>query len=104
MIDRKHYIMHEDGSFEAVSLERWAEWFETGNRRVALDEKKGVTVSTVFLGIDHSFGSGPGPVLFETMVFDKDGNDAGQWRYRTRDEALKGHAAVVREWLVEDAK
>jgi len=39
------------------------------NRRVALTNVLGTTVSTVFLGIDHSFGHGAAPMLFETMVF-----------------------------------
>lgn len=47
-------------------------------------------VSTVFLGIDHSFGHGP-PVLFESMVFtDGKGGDMMN-RYCTWDEAVAGH-------------
>jgi len=52
-----------------------------------------VVISTVFLGIDHSFGRGA-PVLFETMTF-APGDAEGQWRYRTWQEAEAGHAAVV---------
>ena len=50
-------------------------------------------VSTVFLGLDYSYGDGP-PLIFETMIF---GGDYGQhqWRYSTYDEAEAGHAAVV---------
>jgi CTP:molybdopterin cytidylyltransferase MocA len=63
-------------------------------RRVAWDEiAPGVTVSTVFLGIDHSFGHGP-PVLFETMVFD-DYEDGEQDRYCTWEAAEAGHSAIV---------
>jgi hypothetical protein len=32
--------------------------------------KQGVTVSSVFLAIDHSFKKGSEPILFETMIFD----------------------------------
>lgn len=52
-------------------------------------------VSTVFLGIDHSYGCGDEPpVLFETMVF------GGPWheemeRYCTWEEAAAGHARWV---------
>jgi len=52
-------------------------------------------VSTVWLGIDHGFGSVP--ILFETMVF-----PAGDFsteldctRYSTEAEALRGHAETV---------
>jgi hypothetical protein len=69
-------------------------------RRIALHKRNGVRVSTVFLGIDHNFGLEGPPIVFETMVFiddaedDERGNDYGQWRYSTYDEALLGHIRV----------
>lgn len=52
-------------------------------------------VSTVFLGIDHSFRPGK-PLLFETMVFtpDPDWQDY-QERYSTWSDAEAGHARIV---------
>lgn len=49
-------------------------------------------ISTVFLGINHAFGSGP-PKLFETLVM---GGRLDQeiWRYATWDDAWAGHQAV----------
>jgi hypothetical protein len=38
-------------------------------KRIAWDDLPDVHVSTVFLGLDHNFGSNNGPVLYETMVF-----------------------------------
>jgi hypothetical protein len=58
-------------------------------QRVALDERGGVRVSTVFLVLDHSHGSGR-PVLYETMVFGGP-HDQYQERYATRAEAVAGH-------------
>jgi hypothetical protein len=53
------------------------------------------TVSTVWLGIDHSFGDGP-PLLFETMVFGGgESQDQTQWRWGTEAEARAGHAEIV---------
>jgi hypothetical protein len=49
-----------------------------------------VSVSTVFLGWDHSFGSNSEPILFETMVFEGVYNEY-QVRYHTYDEAEQGH-------------
>ena len=74
-------------------------------RRVAYDEVDGVNVSTVFLGLDHSFRLEGPPVLFETMIFGLadtgiDGYIEYQWRYSTWEEAEAGHAralAAVRE-------
>lgn len=63
-----------------------------GNRSRSLAWTKladGRTVSTVFLGIDHSFRSGP-PVLWETMVFGNS-DDSRQTRYRSAEAALRGH-------------
>ena len=53
----------------------------------------GIRVSTVWLGIDHGFGSGT-PILFETMVFsgnDRYPYDQAQMRYCTEQEAIDGH-------------
>lgn len=54
-----------------------------------------VTVSTVFLGINHQFREGGRPILFESMIFD--GERAG-WdrRYSTYQEALEGHKHAIR--------
>lgn len=92
---RDKYILR-DGKpepFEGDFME-WAEWFEKADRHVAQDELPGgVRVSTVFLGVDHSFG-GPEPLLFETMIFGGK-LDQEQWRYSTREEAEAGHAAAL---------
>lgn len=80
-------------------LIEWATWYEDpANRRVALDERDGWRVSTIFLALDHNFVRPYGdpdvdPILFETMVFDPSG-DQGQWRYRTWAEAAAGHERV----------
>lgn len=90
-----HYIEHEDGSIEAVDLMTWARWFETHDRHVVNDIlPDGVRVSTVFLGLDHSFSLNGLPILFETIIF---GGSHDQYmdRYHTRDEAIAGHAKAV---------
>lgn len=97
------YIMAEDGTLsECADLLTWARWFEGANRTIvhtvgkmkACDVNAGeITVSTVFLGLDHSFG-GPTPILFETMVFGGP-RDGESERYATRDEAIAGHWRIV---------
>jgi len=52
----------------AVSVEKWGLWFGEADRGVAKSTIGDATISTVFLGIDHSW-DGPPPMLFETMVF-----------------------------------
>lgn len=88
-----------DRDGKTITLEEWIAMVEDdseGLKRVALSDVNGASVSTVFLGLDHSFGFGDRPVLFETMIFDtKNGDfDNYQWRYCTEDEALAGHAKI----------
>lgn len=73
----------------------WAQWFEQSSdeRIVAQDRLGDVFISTVFLGLDHSFGRGE-PLLFETMIFSGP-HDQYQERYSTKAEALEGHAKAL---------
>lgn len=64
-------------------------------QRVALDDVGGVTVSTVWLGLDHQFRPGGPPLIFETMGFGVAGADDIQRRYSTEAEALAGHREIV---------
>lgn len=60
-----------------------------------------LTISTVFLGIDHSWMEHGDPVLWETMVFHAHrrcrgfGDGCQQWRYASRLAALHGHRQVA---------
>lgn len=64
-------------------------------RRVAKTYLEGAYISTVFLGLDHSFGRDTAaPVLFETMVFEGP-LDGMQERYTTWADAEIGHKAMV---------
>jgi len=73
-------------------LMAWARWFEANDDRrvVAQDEVGAVLVSTIFLGVDYSWGPGR-PLLWETMIFGG-AHDQYQERYASRAEAVAGHA------------
>ncbi len=93
------WILDEQG--EPVSEEdtlTWARWFTAhdAERMVAKTERGPVLVSTVFLGIDYGLPLGGAPLLYETMVF---GGvmDGQQWRWATREQAERGHTAVVHQ-------
>lgn len=99
-----HYILEEDHSTHQARSdeEYYAQWklwsdrgkFVKGHPKVVDKTTVGTAeVSTVFLGLDHSFGDGP-PILFETMVFYGDSGDYTE-RYATWDEAVKGHVEIV---------
>jgi hypothetical protein len=65
-------------------------------KRVALEEFDGggVSVSTVWLGLNHEWDERRPPLIFETMVFGGK-LDGEQWRYSTEQQALDGHAEAV---------
>ena len=71
----------------------WGRWYESANRKLAKDVIGEVTVSTVFLSLDHGHGDGP-PVLWETMIFGGE-HDGYQERYTSREDAVAGHARAV---------
>lgn len=58
-------------------------------------------VSTVWLGINHAFGSSP-PVIFETMVFTPAPGELYMDRYCTEEQALAGHAEVMRRLVAKE--
>lgn len=78
-------------------LDKWARWYENSfeERRVARTDIGDITVSTVFLGLDHAFGGGA-PLLFETMI-----RSNGSWdnerRCTTWAEAEEQHKAACAE-------
>lgn len=78
----------------AQDAERRSRRFDADPWRVARTEIGDIRVSTVFLGLDHSFlGQGP-PLLFETMIFGGD-REGEMMRYSTWAEAELGHMEVV---------
>jgi hypothetical protein len=95
---REYFILDDEHQPVQVDLFTWGVWFaRLENRTVAWGQVNSEThVSTVFLGLDHSFG-GRGPrVMFETMVFGGP-QDQYQQRYSTWDDAKAGHDAIVRK-------
>ncbi len=86
-----------------VGLLEWARDLADTKGRILKQEYlwNGLWVSTVWLGLDHSFGFGP-PLIFETMVFDRlnDGSsaDLDMDRYSTLEDAELGHLWTVQEY------
>lgn len=112
MIDN-WYILDGRKVIRCADMMEWIRWFEKAEgkdgRRIALTEKMRpfwwltfwrrpytITVSTVFLGVDHSFGGGK-PILFETMVFGSCAHDEACERYSTYEEAERGHRDMCRK-------
>ena len=79
-------------------LVTWGLWFEDGRNRIVCSQVvMGMCwVSTVFLGLDHSF-RGPVPILFETMAFWPGDGGNEQDRCATWLEAEAMHCRMVAE-------
>lgn len=85
-----------------IDVRVWATLFEDKEyRRVvqttvvdAADPAKTYDVSTIWLGLDHNWGSGA-PLIFETMVFGDGADDMAIDRYSTEALAREGHTATV---------
>lgn len=101
-----HYIL-EKGKIKKADLFEMAKWFEENSEARIVDKTEldgGVSVSTVFLCIDHNFlnfaepwegkKNNHRPILFETMIFGGE-HDQYQVRYATFAEAKKGHWEAV---------
>lgn len=72
----------------------WVRLAEKGRKRVALTKIGQYQVSTVFLRINHGFGSKRG-LWFETMVFPTNKVDY-QTRCETWEQALEMHKKAVK--------
>lgn len=76
------------------------------DRFVAVDDVGGYHISTIWLGVDHSFGMAPKPLIFETCVFDTAlaNPTLGFYdsqviqRYATEREARIGHKQCVKKY------
>ena len=87
----RYFIMKGNEIIPTDHIE-WAAWFEGADRQIGSTTIGESYVSTVFLGLDHSFGCGP-PMIFETMVFDGP-LDGDMDRYSTLEDAKAGHNAM----------
>ena len=114
------YVLDDNGEPRAVEdVNEWAAWFKNASRtivgphgmcarHVAKDVVGDYTVSTIFLGLDHSFLGEGRPILWETMVFGPEGDiDVDEeyfMRQATRADAAKWHEHVVASLREKGAK
>lgn len=85
---------------------KWAELMEPKSpkfkrsKRIVKQQKTwwGAFVSTIWLGLDHSFSTGK-PLIYESMVFWND-REIDMDRYSTRAEAKAGHFDIFEKWNV----
>lgn len=104
-------LKYYDKQGRPITLEEFAELLEgpVDYKIIKQHIVNGFLVSTVWLGLDHSFPWTPKaertPLIFETMIFKteflQDGQQSIDWaeeyqeRYSTMEEALIGHERAV---------
>ena len=76
-------------------MQDYIKWEEenVNQKKVKQDTIGDILVSTVFLALDHGFGS-KAPLLCETMIFGGE-HDQYQDRYSSYEDALKGHQQAL---------
>lgn len=94
----RYAILSDDHEIIPVyDVMAWAKWKEENVRKwiIARDSiGGGVWVSTVFLGLNHSFLKNGRPLWFETMIFNGP-HDGYQERCSTYQEALEEHKTAL---------
>ena len=80
---------------QAIDVNDYLKWSGNGGiiKNVAQEHIGDVFVSTVFLGLDHSWNSEI-PILWETMIFGGE-HDQYQERYTSHKDALEGHEKAL---------
>ena len=89
------YILDENNKPIRSTIVDCGKWLEENPERKAVKQEHidDVFISTVFLGLDHSWNSDT-LVLWETMIF---GGEHDQYmdRYSSYEDALEGHQTAL---------
>lgn len=88
-----HYILREKIAVP-VDFLTWAMWYQNADRMVARTKIDDVIVSTVFFGLDFSFGMEGAPELFETIILGGE-LDGEKIRCATWEQAEELHERFV---------
>lgn len=118
LLKYRHAILDESGNVVECDLITWAMWLEKGRaQRILIQEDLpgGYWISTIFLGLNHSWDPKAEPLWFETMIFSpsdgkpmnfirpgyipEHGPEVFTDRYTTLKEALEGHELAKEKWL-----
>jgi hypothetical protein len=102
-----YYKLDEDNNVVPATIDEFGKMYNDGNRRLEQENYKGFRVSTVFLGLSHTFSKDKPGDFFETMIFPEnevDGKafDEYQTRCDTYQQALEMHETAKK--YVEDLK
>lgn len=84
---------------EVIDMMEWGKLLENKGYKIVKQKtlSDGKRVSTIWLGLDHSFDGGK-PLIFETMLLSKGDDNGDMERYSTEEEAIKGHKKMVKKY------
>lgn len=90
-----YYTLDSENKPIKSSLKAFDKWIQKNPLKKPVKQEfvNKIYISTVFLGLDHSYG-GTIPLLWETMIFEGT-FDGYQERYTSYEEALTGHEFAV---------
>jgi|SRR5690349_11295453 len=101
-----YFKLDDDKIAHSCTMQEWANqllsMYKEDKKHVAHEKLNGKTISTVWLGINHSFIRDEA-AIFETMVLEDDFQDIYCRRYSTWQEAEKGHKIAV-QWVKDGCK
>lgn len=91
------FQVYYDWNGEPITQEQWMSPARFGSKRVRETTlANGFWISTVYMGIDHSYMPDEPPIIYETMAFTPDGRGGfDEMRYATLEQALIGHEIMV---------
>src|SRR5262245_16039881 len=102
--ESRWYILDHEHQPVPVDMMTWAQWFARLESRHVADDRIGdIRISTVFMGLDHSYYDDDPPLIFETMIFGGE-LDGHMWRYSTWDDAEIGHKMAVKKVRNADSR
>jgi len=95
-------ILDDDGNVIPCRVDEFEEFMKDRSNKIVKQDRiffGRYLVSTVFLGVDHGWGSTP--KFFETMILDRKFRDLYCERYEKRSQALEGHNRIKKtaRWL-----
>lgn len=91
-----HFYKLVDREPVRCNLDEYARSMQMESSRIVRQSQiNELLVSTIFTGIDYSFGSGE-KRLFETMIFGMEDDIHPKWQHATWDESVEKHDQIVK--------
>jgi hypothetical protein len=94
-----------DRKGKLITQDEWTRLFANKKYQILKQTKVGDRlVSTVWLGMNHNFGWGKKPLIFETLVLDDNYSEDDGTRYSSESAARRGHKKFVKKTLARQSE